>query len=654
MPKALLPYFCAIQILAGSLPARSMNLREIKDGIPPLKDQSKIAASHQRLTRKINDLGSLAGIEMAAKADKSLRCLKFLSMTRHLLSELASELAHYPEEGLRSTRLIILMFGFAELAYLIESGAEGGYSTLDLSRRTGCNFEQRELLKLQFKAVLDELNEFRQAAYGTPGLTAMMGSQIALLKMAIEDEASENKRFWITAGIGTVASVALWKFVPVAVAAGSSAIWGYTPRLLTVPAVIVGIQSTAVMAEGLAFNYAFDLISNTTDLPKIRIGNWDERIKQLESFLDSPPHAPELQLKLISRVHAMSIGPWDQAEHDLTESELKTVIEQVEMLTLLKGANVEQQIQILTTWIDKKFNFRMQCDGTWGFSRARCLLGMRNFAEALISGELTPPAQTIVVNFAKENSWRKLDFEKLIPEMTVPYNSDSPSLRRFANLQITNKRYLRYLRDREHLDDLRLQLQELIGKPVEIEDRLTDRQAMQNLIRLNLLAAKDSTLFHGPAEAVRISNEFQLPIEQNQILIEKIDCTANMEELENYLANPERAKRDYLGDSNWPQSFFAEQKKYETLKDHIKREFKIPDIQCNAERLTLSDCMTALRRVNSFLNFSHLSFPQMDTLMITDGFDTKGTADYLIEPGTGKKILVLKHNFAFRSLMAQL
>lgn len=302
-------------IQAPALPTGKIESLEfflaIQNGRPP----ESAAAIQGAATKALASLKLFSPqLSFARRTSTTANCTRFRDVALALSQDLVKGITSYSGGDFElGNRLQIEIASFLTIQYLLSSKAEGGFGVLDVHERLVCPFVQRDTLMEQADQTLNDLTAFFRASFGTPGLAAMEDSQRRLLQLALQDEKVERRNFWIYTGALTVASIALWEFAPAALLLGVRGIWGVTPRILTLPSVTFGIQATALTAEGFVFAYAEELAADHPQAPKIMLGSWTEFMNAIETIVASPVHAPQLQMVLLSRVHAMvyaDVLPW--------------------------------------------------------------------------------------------------------------------------------------------------------------------------------------------------------------------------------------------------------------------------------------------------------------------------------------------------------
>ena len=258
------------------------------------------------------------------KLPLSENCLKFRKLSLGLIDDLEKGIQSYTGQFELGNRLQIEIAAFMTLRHLLLSKAEGGYSLLDMKARQTCPFLSRNQLLEGAAATLHALTMYFRTVFGRPGLLQMEETQRRLFDLAREDERSENRKFWIYTGVLTVASIALWEVVPIALAFGARGIWGFTPAWSVRPGVVFATRMVALTAEGFAFAYAEELAAHHPEAAKVLLGSWNEYMDSIDAILENPVHAPQLQMVLLSRVQAMVFSeylPWLQVMGPLITKE---------------------------------------------------------------------------------------------------------------------------------------------------------------------------------------------------------------------------------------------------------------------------------------------------------------------------------------------
>ncbi len=288
--------------------------QRIRDGIPAEGNIEKIRARGEAAIDSLSNLQTELKKENRRQTGK---CQRFIEISQRLSVELQGLVGNYRIVDPRLSsltnadfeirnRTMIAITAFAEMEFLIQNQAEAGYSVLDfLHDRTTCPFASREALAASYTKSTKDLTQFFETAFGSPGLTEMLDTQDRLLTLAIQDDRADKKRFWaLMAGL-TVTSVVFWEFGPALAASSVRIIFGYTPRILAVPAFVYGISVSALVAENVAYNFADEASSYRISPSRMIIGSWEEHMDSIDYFLKSPVHAPELELFLLSRVQSV-------------------------------------------------------------------------------------------------------------------------------------------------------------------------------------------------------------------------------------------------------------------------------------------------------------------------------------------------------------
>ena len=362
-------------------------LSRIQDGIaPPPEDKTELKRVGEKLHQNFSGILQLL---KSNSRDQPPSCKRFVSISNRLVELLDHEAAEISDlDFMRGNRFQIATFAFAELNSLLSSGAEGGYSILNRNSQTACDLPSHEAFVAQFDETTKTLAAFFNLAFGNLGLKQMNETQLRLIHLAIEDEKRDNRNFWIIAGAGTLASIAIWELAPV---------------VATTTVRMIGIKSSAFVAEGLALNYAGELASTKVELPKVIVGSWNEHMSTIELFLDAPLRSPDLQLALLSGLHSQLLNdvmPLIEVRALLSEDakSIRPTLDRLEMLRLLRGTNVAEQLPIVARFVEKNYGLQVECGTSWGFalSPPRCLLGIRTLAEALASQSKISPDVKLV------------------------------------------------------------------------------------------------------------------------------------------------------------------------------------------------------------------------------------------------------------------
>lgn len=292
----------------------------LRDGVPP-EGADQLQSAAKKSLDGLFELRSELGV---ARSSSTGECRQFADISERLAGDIQSGVARFSMRPLvqpiaddrefeSANRLQIDIAAFSQLDFLMRTGGEGGYSVVDASSRSACPFSQREKIAHLFGSNLISLTDFFRAAFGSPGLAQMTADQNRLIRLIQADDKAENRRFWTIMAVGTAASAVLWEFGPPITAFGVRLIWGYTPRLLAVPAVLYGMKFSALVTEGVAFSYADQATAIEIEPSKSIAASWDEHMNSIAQLLDSPTHAPEIQLLFLSRVQALIFSdtiPW--------------------------------------------------------------------------------------------------------------------------------------------------------------------------------------------------------------------------------------------------------------------------------------------------------------------------------------------------------
>jgi hypothetical protein len=308
----------------------------VRDGLAPSSDLAKttqLAAQSDAAARKTQS-------ELNEQTPENARCSRFVKTSQALIQDLLlalqtislhpgafgrAQLSDFDFEAVNRFR--ITSAALAEINFLLQSGAEGGYSLLDLRSRQACQLKNRAGLTSDFSTLLRSLGEYTKAAIGLPGVFQMQADEDRLLRLSLADESHDRKMFWLGLGIGgSAASAIIWKFGPTLAAAAIRSVLGYSPRILAVPIFLYGVKVSALVAEGMAFSYADQWLSTNEPPPRMILGSWDEHMDALDILVKSPVHSPALELAFLSRIYALIVsdfGPSLTPTKSFVEAEAK-------------------------------------------------------------------------------------------------------------------------------------------------------------------------------------------------------------------------------------------------------------------------------------------------------------------------------------------
>lgn len=288
------------------------NIRLIESGSQPEGDVDKVDLAAAKANIALSQLRDHIAPERVASTQA---CARFIDLSNRLARQLQTDLTKFviSVEKLNShsdldfsfvNRLQIAISAFSEMDFLINSGADGGYSVLDLSSRIACPFRDRVAFSSSFRESLTLLSGFFRSAFGRPGLNKIDAIERRLLRMMVQDEYRDEKKAWMLVAGGTVASLAVWQFGVPAAIASVRWLWGYIPRLLTIPAILFGAKVSALTAESAALYYVDRATNLAVPPPENVIGSWDEHMDAIEVFLNSPVRSPALHYTFLTRIHS--------------------------------------------------------------------------------------------------------------------------------------------------------------------------------------------------------------------------------------------------------------------------------------------------------------------------------------------------------------
>jgi len=627
------------------------------------EDATSIASKREQALTQIRQFTELMSSQPRTL---SANCRRFSALALRLLHDLGVGVESYPNppptplsdsEFELSNRMQIEAAAYFTVVYFLQNNKDAGFNPFDPAANESCAFPARDELKKSSLKTLNDLNTYMLAAFGSPSLEEIDHNQRRLLKLAIGDENAENARSWLYAGIFTVASAVLWETAPVAVLAGIRTAVGYTPRLLLFPIMTYGIRVSALTAEGFAFVYTQDLATQHPETPKVLLGSWDEYMNSIDSLIESPRHAPQVQMALLGRVQGMifqSILPWLSSQDFTISASGPTPrissVRHVEMLNILSDASVENQLHRLPHWLEQQFNYRPQCDDSFvrGVSLLKCLSGMRALSTALINGQLPTPPEPLTVVVGPQ--WHKMQPEQRVAKVSIPYTAEEREIVGFLNREIHRPAYAERLRLLTQIEDLRVNLEGQAGKEIEISDQLTNLQAAAGLYGLELYLRKSGAKLDGPSEVITISDAFRLPYEDELKIKEDIRANASLADMQTYLS---QANRQGYGDGRWPKSFFEER---EALNGEMKAfadSQNLNRVMCSpSSALSQHNCRLTLKRLGKALTLG-VKTAKLDTLIIMGSDEIPQAADYFLEPKERKNILLVRSGFGLAPLMRQ-
>lgn len=276
--------------------------QKLIDGEPPAAGRDLFLAAQAHTLKSLDSVRSLL---VHKTSGLSQNCARYQGVLRKLTSDLQQSIKNYSGDFELGNRIQIEIAAFMTLQHLMRTGVEGGFGVLEQRTRTTCPFAEREVLLEHMTSALSSLTNYFRATFGRPGLRQMEDTQHRLLNLALADERSENRKFWIYTGALTLSSIVLWEVAPVAVAFGARGIWGMTPLWLSRPGVVFTTRIAAITAEGFAFAFAEDLASHHPEASRVVLGSWNEYMDSIDAIVDNPVHAPQLQLVLLSRIQSL-------------------------------------------------------------------------------------------------------------------------------------------------------------------------------------------------------------------------------------------------------------------------------------------------------------------------------------------------------------
>lgn len=576
------------------------------------------------------------------------QCHRFLTLSDQLTTDLQSSINSFsarPDVPITSdadfelaNRLQIGGASFSTLETLMTAGAEGGFEVLIPSARSTCPFQQRENIKILFHATMLRLNAFFRAAFGVPGLREMYETQERLLRMSLSDEINNRNKFWAIMAVGTVASVAVWEYAPPMAAAAIQRLWGYTPRLITSQVFTYGARASALTAEAAVFSYAGNLATDPVP-PGTLLGSWEEAMTNIQFLVDSPVHAPEVELNYLSQAHAAVFASTSKWLHLLPNS--KPSVQMIELLQLVAGASVSEQLRRLPKWLATNFNARPECRQflNWGVSDRKCLIGMRKLAKGFIFESVTRPPEMMVIRLSRPDEWKRLDTDSSRPTLDVPYDADASRIHRFIAAELLRPEYRQRLGYLNQIDALKGRLEEQTGAIFEIEDRISNLNAVAGLYNLTLLAQENPALFQGRSDVIKISDHFQLPYEERLKLKEDVDAQADLGRLREYLSDVQRRSRPTMDDPHWPDRFFVVRQQLSDVTKQVSLQTGVPEVVCSdVGGLRQADCLVAIARIRQFALREEIPFPKIDLIAVVDRYSMVDPTDFYVD---GRRTVLL-------------
>ncbi len=320
----------------------------------------------------------------------------------------------------------------------------------------------------------------------------------------------------------------------------------------------------------------------------------------------------------------------------------------VELMQILAGAPVEDQLRRLPKWVEEKFHYALECDRNWvwGTSDNQCLQGMLRFTRAVIEEESPTPNEKIRVRIMTKG-WGRMDVEQVHPRISLPYRAPRSEIASFLKEELSKPDYRQRLEFLEEIGDMLDALKDKTGVEFEVDDSVTNVHAVAALYKLQLLAEENAAMFKAKAEVIRLGTNFEFPFEQNLRLKETIDVEAPLSQIRFFFASPRR----FLGEAD---ALFARRGLVDKLRTDLASTGTFGQVVCSPLGvMTYNACEVMIRRMQQLIDRKQITFPRADILVIAAINEVPVSVDYFQDPPTGKTLMMVRTGTKIPALIRQ-
>ena len=307
----------ALPALAFATDGPWTEFERLRQGTPPTVavgpdfDQVK-----QKLTRASREF---ARIVRTQARRTSAECTEFSEVTQHLALNVAATMDHFKdpswatedgESTLARSRLQLILPLFQVLRGLFAQGRDGGFGVIDLRPTQTCAYFHRTLVQDAMTDYATQIETFRQAALGTPGVLPLERLTDQLLLVADQQQTRFDNTSLILHTGTFITTLALWNAAPAWALAKFGS--GFVKKFAFL--VVLGI------AESVTYE-ALDYFVNPAPAQRERpqIPSFGEMLRDIRDLVDSSFNQPQVYLAHLTVTQAQLsalVGAWVQSNQD--------------------------------------------------------------------------------------------------------------------------------------------------------------------------------------------------------------------------------------------------------------------------------------------------------------------------------------------------
>ena len=594
-----------------------------REGLPATFSAEQFQVNKQNLLLELSRFRSQF-ITASLDPGRGENCRRFSAATQNVLYQLRSTLrqisSNAPLEAIADgqfenrIRFTLLQVAGINLYLVLKNQGEGGGSSLDPSAHSTCEFKDRPAVLTNYERLLQRMNSFGLAAFGSPGLFTLDRASDRLLKIA------HNVAFWrnvesnVFFGASLFLAPTITVRVPLLVGAALRAAAGTASTEILASAFVKRMIGGAVFAGQVAGSFWLNGKIQPEEDPRERnFGvSWDDNLNQVEALLDSPESYAQLsvaylgeQKSLLAQINREYLrNHADELKATYGNAFDETYAVALEAI-FLNNRPLASQISRLEQVLAETYGYQVRCErGSVqnlyyaSVTDVDCLAGLRKFARLAYRNEL-PILNTstkLALNVRLSNSAGEFDSSAEPMLATLDVHAD-PRIMRAQMIPIVNHPALRQrVVDNQRFANLANTFTLNTGITIALQPGIPFADRWLALTNLVGIAERNPGRFELDADEIRLQSNFTSLADHGIKLRLGIDVSAGAVETENFLraelGSPAHGARVAL----FTRQYEAMQRQVATLKGMGYQA------NCSgAGELSLSACVQTLGEVHDLL-----------------------------------------------------